>query len=200
MVNIPSQRTINLLVSCADALEIEALLYSVKATYRILQARPEHMAALPEIERAAADIYPEEVLPQGLRAQTSSIEDFESARRLGLLWVAVAADGSPVGFALAEDHGIDLHSDELDMHPAYQRRGIGRALVGAVCQAAWEAGHRGVTLTTYADIPWNAPWYERLGFRVVAPEEVSPERTATVQSETQSGFDPQLRVAMLKDL
>jgi hypothetical protein len=49
----------------------------VKATYSILKARPQHVAALPQIERAAADIYPETVLPHALRALTTSIEDFD---------------------------------------------------------------------------------------------------------------------------
>lgn len=169
-------------------------------THRILLARPEHVAALPEIERAAADIYPETVLPSALREQTTSIEDFERARQLGLLWVAVASDGKSVGFALVEEHGMNLHLDELDVHPDHQRGGIGTALLEAVCHAAQQGGYQGVTLTTYADIPWNAPWYERLGFQVVRPEQVGPELSATVQSEIQRGFDPKLRVAMMKRL
>lgn len=172
----------------------------MKATYRILKAQLGHPALLPAVERAAADIYPEEVLPAPLRDLTTSIEDFERAQQLGLLWVAVSADSSPVGFALAEDHGGNLHLDELDVHPDHQRQGIGTALVAAVCQAAQEGGYLGVTLTTYADIPWNAPWYQRLDFRVLEPEELSPELIATVQSETEHGFDPKIRVAMIKIL
>ena len=57
--------------------------------------------------------------------------------------------------------------DELAVTPAHGRRGVGRALVDEVL--AWTAA-RGlpyVTLATFRDVPWNGPYYEKLGFEAV---------------------------------
>jgi hypothetical protein len=90
------------------------------STYQILKARREHISGLPGIERSAAGIYPDGVLPQRSLTQTTSIQSFEAARRRGQLWVATTTDDNPVGFALTEDHGMYLHLVELDVHPAHQ--------------------------------------------------------------------------------
>lgn len=172
--------------------------YRMKSTYRICRALPEHLSALPEIERSAAAIFPTEVLSPELHDNTTPIAGFDAARLRGLLWVAVSEDGQPVGFAIASDHGDTLHLEELDVHPDHQRRGIGRALMDVVCTFARESGYQGITLTTFVQIPWNAPWYKRLGFRVLKEPELSSALCAILKDEAKRGLDPQTRVAMLK--
>jgi ribosomal protein S18 acetylase RimI-like enzyme len=172
----------------------------MKIPYRILLAQPEYLELLPEIERSAATLFPEDVLPQELRTQTIPIESFEAAHQRSLLWIAVTLDNKPVGFALAADHGMTLHLEELDVHLDYQGQGIGKAMMDEVCQSAIKTGYHGITLTTFSHIPWNAPWYERLGFRRLNPEELSPELSAILRDEIQRGLNPKLRVAMLKRL
>ena len=58
-------------------------------------------------------------------------------------------------------------ADELAVTPAHGRRGVGRALVDEVL--AWSAaqGLPSVTLITFRDVPWNGPFYEKLGFEAV---------------------------------
>ncbi len=58
--------------------------------------------------------------------------------------------------------------DEVAVAPAHGRRGIGRALVDEVVAWAAAGGFPSVTLATFRDVPWNAPYYEKLGFEVVA--------------------------------
>jgi len=62
----------------------------------------------------------------------------------------------------------------------------------------WAArnGYGAVTLTTFRDVPWNLPFYARLGFDVVAPDEVSASLRAIVEDETRRGLDPSRRVVM----
>jgi GNAT superfamily N-acetyltransferase len=123
-------------------------------------------------------------------------ETFLDAQTSGRLWVALA-DDAPVGFALVEMLGAHTaHLDEMDVDPHHGRRGLGTALVRAVCEWAARAGYREVTLTTFRAVSWNMPFYARLGFEEIPTAELSPELAAVVRDETARGLDPHTRVAM----
>lgn len=111
----------------------------------------------------------------------------------GRAWVAVVG-GEVVGFAVAAVVDGEGHLDEVAVAPSHGRRGVGRALVDHV--VAWTAakGLGSVTLTTFRDVPWNAPYYERLGFTVV--DSLSPALQALVDEQATWGLDPTLRVVM----
>jgi hypothetical protein len=57
-----------------------------------------------------------------------------------------------------------------------------------------------ITLTTFRDVPWNAPPYEHLAFRIMSDDEVGPELRAVCDAETAAGLDPATRVCMRLDL
>ena len=61
---------------------------------------------------------------------------------------------------------------------------------------AERAGLRGVTLTTFRDVPWNAPFYRRLGFEVLDPEDLTPGLAAAFADEARRGLPVELRVVM----
>jgi predicted N-acetyltransferase YhbS len=83
------------------------------------------------------------------------------------------------------------------VHPAHAGQRIGAMLLDHV--AAWAARHEltGMTLITFRGVPWNAPYYERLGFRELAETEVSPGLAALKAAE---GGNISARVCMLRDL
>ena len=89
---------------------------------------------------------------------------------------------------------------EIDVHPDHGRRGIGTSLIHSVC--AWAESQKipAITLTTFRHFPWNAPFYERLGFRSLKQGELTPGLAAALANETSRGLDPTKRVAMLKQL
>lgn len=70
----------------------------------------------------------------------------------------------PVGFAHVVEIEGDAHLELLAVRRDHGRQGIGTALVEAAKAEAWARGHRRLTLSTYRDVPWNAPFYERRGF------------------------------------
>lgn len=57
-----------------------------------------------------------------------------------------------------------------------------------------------LTLTTFSDVPWNRPYYERLGFRVLDEVELSPGLRRIRREEAQRGLDRWGRVAMRRRL
>jgi GNAT superfamily N-acetyltransferase len=163
--------------------------------YRIAAARPGDLALLPAIELAAATLLAGHA-PASVLAETTSQTDLEDAQRRGCLWVALA-EGVPVGFAQIAvlEHGI-AHLEEIDVHPEHGRRGLGRRLTLAVCRWAATNGYSWVTLTTFRDVPWNMPFYARLGFEEIPPKELSPALLSVIDDETRRGLDPSRRVAM----
>ena len=113
-------------------------------------------------------------------------------------WVAVDDGGSIIGFAVAWLVDGEGHLDELAVVPAHGRRGVGRALVDEV--VAWTAAQdlTSITLTTFRDVPWNAPYYEKLGFHVVST--LTPALQALIDQQATWGLEPSLRVVMRRSL
>lgn len=77
---------------------------------------------------------------------------------------------TPVGFVHVLELDGHAHLEQLSVLPAFGRRGIGRQLVGAALAEARRRGHTRITLRTYAEVPWNAPFYASCGFRMTEPD------------------------------
>jgi GNAT superfamily N-acetyltransferase len=56
-----------------------------------------------------------------------------------------------------------LHDRQVSVDPVSARRGLGRPLLDYAAELAAAAGVSAVTLTTFAEVPWNAPCYLRCG-------------------------------------
>lgn len=159
-------------------------------------ARPSDLPALPEIERAAAALFRDRGLHELFSTVLTDAGDLARACAEGRLWVAVCASGAPVGFAVGSLVGDNAHLDELDVHPDQGRRGIGRALVEAVIAWARATGRPALTLTTLRDVPWNAPFYERMGFRILEAGERGAVLDEILREEVERGLPAEGRVAM----
>jgi hypothetical protein len=57
-----------------------------------------------------------------------------------------------------------------------------------------------MTLTTFRDVPWNGPYYTRLGWSALPAADLPPELAAARQHERDLGFDEWPRQAMAKSL
>ncbi len=163
--------------------------------YTIARARTADLPLLPAIELAAATLLAGHA-PEPVLTETTPREVLKAAQAHGHLWVALA-DDIPVGFAHVEilDSTV-AHLEEIDVHPEHGHRGLGTRLITAVCEWAASAGYREVTLTTFRDVPFNMPFYARMGFEVIPPEELSSVLRLVVQDEAHRGLDPARRVVM----
>ncbi|MEM8601770.1 MAG: GNAT family N-acetyltransferase, partial [Bacteroidota bacterium] len=115
--------------------------------------------------------------------------------RAGLLFVS-EEDGAVVGFACATRMEAYVHLHEMSVHPDYGRRGIGGALLARVVEAARSQHAVGVTLTTFADVPWNRPFYERHGFSSPSSNSIPAFLKGMVAAETGAGMTE--RIAMVR--
>lgn len=169
---------------------------SLEPGFTLRLAHADELEMLPEIERRAGRRFRELAQTVDAPEDLTPTPELEAAHAGGRVWVAVHEGGEIVGFAYAAIVDGCFHLEEVDVLPEHGRRGIGAALVREVARAAAAAGRAGVTLTTYRDVPWNAPFYRRLGFRELGGEEIGPELAAAVADEARRGLDPALRVVM----
>jgi GNAT superfamily N-acetyltransferase len=114
------------------------------------------MALLPALEAAADTMF--DALGIGPLPGPGTVEEFS-----GALVVLVAGD-PPVGLCRIDALAGGAHLEQLSVHPDHAGHGVGRAMLRAGCDWAREAGYRELTLATYRDVPWNAPFYASEGF------------------------------------
>ena len=90
-----------------------------------------------------------------------------------------------------------LYIEQVSVDPEHRGRRLGSQLVQWALEQAAERGLPEVTLTTFADVPWNGPLYRRLGFRVLGEHEMKPELRTIRLVERALGLDVRPRVAMI---
>jgi GNAT superfamily N-acetyltransferase len=167
----------------------------MNSSYIITAARERDLGLLAAIELDAARQLTG-YAPDSVLKTTTSQDVFEKAQRDGHLWV-VLVDDVAVGFAHVEViEPRAAHLAEIDVRPQYGRRGLGTRLVMHVCDWAAAAGYESVSLTTFRDVPWNMPFYARLGFSVVPDGELTPALRGVVDDERRRGLDWSRRVVM----
>ena len=93
----------------------------------------------------------------------------------------------PVGFVQLEEVDGLAYIVELAVIPKWMRQGIGSALLERACEWAGTRGYPAIALTTYADVPWNGPYYARRGF--VEITEFGPGLQAERDAERRLGLD-----------
>ncbi len=168
--------------------------------FRIRLARPGEIERLREIEDEAGTMF------SGLglidEARDAPFPRAELARlvRMGHVWVGCLEDGIAVGMAAASVRDGAAYLEEMDVVPRHGGRGLGTRLLACVCAWAGAHGHPAVTLSTFRDVPWNAPFYHKRGFRIVRPEEWTPDLRAIREREARRGLRVDARVFMRREL
>ncbi|MFI7320120.1 GNAT family N-acetyltransferase [Streptomyces venezuelae] len=169
---------------------------------RIRPATATELPALQHIERAAGEPFRSLGMAAIADDEPPTVEELDRYLRAGHAWVAVEADGAPAAYLIADplpdDHA--LHIEQVTVHPRAARRGVGRALIAYAAGRALEEGATALTLTTFADVPWNAPYYARIGFRPLADAELTPALRDIRAHEAELGLDRWPRLCMRRDL
>lgn len=89
-----------------------------------------------------------------------------------------------------------LYIEQIDVAPAFEGRRIGAALIDAVAERAAQAGLARLTLSTFRDVPWNAPYYRRLGFADIPDDALSKALLAVRREHVARGLDEGARLFM----
>jgi len=136
--------------------------------YSITRADSDEVDRLVEINLAADRLFDD----TGLIDDASLLEHvpetvFADAIAMSHLFVVRGDYGEAVGFTLTSVRDGMLYLDQVSVHPDHGRKGLGAALVNRVINDARHRGLKSVALSTFRDLPWNGPFYKKLGFREI---------------------------------
>jgi ribosomal protein S18 acetylase RimI-like enzyme len=107
-----------------------------------------------------------------------------------------AGVGGEYSHLIAERVDGNLHVEQVSVHPHSARRGIGRSLLDHLASEAVSEGAPALTLTTFTEVPWNAPYYARLGFEFLDDSKLSPGLRRIRRREAEHGLDRWPRACM----
>jgi len=105
--------------------------------------------------------------------------------------VAVDDADTPVAFVIVRRLGAEIYIEQIDVDPAHAGKRLGARLL-----AAMAARGRPLVLSTFRDIPWNAPWYRRLGFVELPDDALAPLLAHIRREHIARGLDESQRVFM----
>lgn len=169
----------------------------MKNKYRIRLATYQELPLLNELENAAAEIFKNTKYALEINQEPLSLQLLQQQQQQNLVWVAVNEFDRLVGFAVVLIVDGLAHLHELSVTPQYGRQGIGTKLIKEVINWAKQANFIGITLSTFLDIPWNAPFYRKLGFKEMLPVEIGSGLENLRQKEAKSGLPIEERVLMI---
>jgi len=165
--------------------------------------RPAHrsdFARLSAIELAAGELFRTVSMdviaddgPPDLQRLAARVDD-------GRAWVDVGDDDIARAYLVASSLTNTAHIEQLSVHPAHARKRLGAGLIDHLAHWSTRRGIARLTLTTFREVPWNAPYYARLGFEILEARD-QPEWLRELRAgEQRLGLDEWPRVAMAKPL
>ena len=161
---------------------------------RLRAARLDEIDAVRAIERASSVRMLSTPFPELADDEPADPGLLAARIAAGGLTVACAQADTPVAFVMHRPLVQDWYIEQIDVLPSHARRGIGAALLEAVAGVARARGWPALTLSTFKDVPFNAPYYARLGFE---PVEHPTPGLAKIRAEHEArGLDETARVFM----
>jgi ribosomal protein S18 acetylase RimI-like enzyme len=105
-----------------------------------------------------------------------------------------------IGFVVFRPLEGAAYIEEVDVLPAHAGRRIGAALLDEAARRAAVRGLDALTLSTFRHVPWNAPYYRRLGFRELAEAALTPGLRAVRADNIARGLDETQRCFMRRPI
>jgi len=163
---------------------------------RIRGAELRDLPVLRDIEWAAGEAFRDVGMDLVADDEPASIEELAGYAERGHAWVAVDDADTPVAYLIAEPVDGALHIEQVSVHPKAAGRRVGQELVEHLAEVARAGNVPALTLTTFADVPWNGPYYQRLGFATLADDEIGPGLREIRRREAEHGLDRWTRICM----
>jgi predicted N-acetyltransferase YhbS len=185
---------------CRDVIDLHRTLMqgSLAITFRF--AVPGEIDTVRAIEYEAAQRFASIGLTGIADAQPMNADFVRRKIEASEIIVALSGAVQCVGFVMFAPLPARFYIEELDVLTAWAGRRIGAALLGQVERLARMAGARQLVLSTFRDVPWNAPYYRRLGFEVIESAQLDAKLRAIRAAHVARGLDESKRVFMRREV
>ena len=159
-------------------------------------ARRDDLPAIQQLERAAGALFCELGMDAVADDEPPSLAELACFQEDGRAWVIMDQADRPVAYLLVAVVDGNAHVEQVSVHPDHARQGLGSRLLDTAAAWAEQHGLAAVTLTTYSEVPWNAPYYQRLGFRILTEDQISEGLRRIREHEAARGLARWPRVTM----
>ena len=163
---------------------------------KIRLANTDDVAHLPDLERRAGAVFREVGMEDIADGEPTSVTEYAAIQEDGMLWVANDEAGRLAGFIAAKILDGCVYIHEVSVDPDFAGQKIGKRLIDFLCDWAKQRGYSLVTLSTFRDVPWNAPYYAKMGFEIVEMDVLGPNHAAVRADEIEGGLEGTARVFM----
>ena len=151
----------------------------------IRAARSADLPIIREIEQAAGMAFHDLGMTAVANDEPPSVAELAAFQEDGRAWVVTDDADRPVAYLLVDVVDENAHVEQVSVHPDHARQGLGKALLNTAAAWAQQRGLAALTLATYSEVPWNAPYYQRLGFQVM-PEAQLTEGLRRIREHEQA--------------
>ncbi|MFN2595219.1 MAG: GNAT family N-acetyltransferase [Actinomycetota bacterium] len=141
----------------------------------IRRAKDSDISTIQTIEQEAGELFRGIGMEDVADDPPPSADELRESIEDGRLFVFETADHDVSGYILLESADNECHIAQVSVLPSHSRLGIGRTLIDHASRFAKASSQPALTLTTFRDVPWNAPYYERLGFEIIEGDAIGPE-------------------------
>jgi predicted N-acetyltransferase YhbS len=166
---------------------------------KIRAGRVEDAQAIRAVEKSAGERFRTVGLNDIADAEVTLAKTLSHRARNGRLFVA-EEDDRVCGFAMYSEVDGFCYLEEVSVSSSHGGRGIGRDLIAAIEDAGRRSGLAWITLSTFRDVPWNGPYYARLGFVEWPHAELPPGHLVRYANQKRDGLDMSRRFFMRKRL
>ncbi len=172
------------------------MLLKHKMTYIIRAGTTADAPRLQDVESAAGRLFLTVDMLEVASNDPTALKHFESRARKNQLLVVVEQESDrPVGFLYWAPVDGAAYIEELAVDPQHAGNRLGARLLDALADKTSDA----LTLATFRDVPWNAPYYSRLGFSERDCALLGPGHEREWQKQAKAGLDMTRRLFMRRE-
>lgn len=167
--------------------------------YRIALGRTADVPRLAEVERAAGRRFRAVGMDDIADGDVTPAAILEARAESGRLYVAVDGAEAIVGFLIWSAKDGLAYIEEVSVHPDHAGHRLAARMIDRLADDA-RGRYVAITLATFRDVAWNAPYYARLGFKEVPLVRLGPQHEVSWRQQAKNGLDMTRRLFMIRPL
>lgn len=167
--------------------------------YHLRTGRLDDIEAVREVERLAAARFIDIGMAWITEDEPTDAATLSERVADGRL-IVIDHGGLPVAAVIFSPVDGAAYIEEIDVLPAHAGYRLAARLIDDVAKRSAALGLPCLTLSTFRAVPWNAPYYRRLGFNDMAEADLGPGHLAIREHHRARGLADEHRVFLQRPI